>query len=97
MISLKSVPFINLNTPPAVKNQPLKKKINPLQLARHQYWDHGSGWKNTLNNLRLIIQPILLLWCLFPWLELLPDPRLLLGLNALILVISRSQPFYSSA
>ena len=34
-------------------------------------WNHQHGWKNTLNNFRLIIQPVIILWQIWPWLELL--------------------------
>ena len=29
--------------------------------SSHPQWNHQSGWKNVLNNFRLIIQPIILL------------------------------------
>jgi hypothetical protein len=33
----------------------------------------GIGWKNALNNLRLIIQPTILLWLISPWLDIFPN------------------------
>ncbi|MFB8789908.1 MAG: hypothetical protein U7123_13910 [Potamolinea sp.] len=34
-------------------------KLSPieLQFSQHQWWNQETGWKNVLNNLRLIIQP----------------------------------------
>jgi hypothetical protein len=29
--------------------------------SRHAWWDEGTGWKNLLNNLRLVLQPFVLL------------------------------------
>jgi hypothetical protein len=29
----------------------------PEKVHHHPWWDHRQGWKNLLNNLRLIIQP----------------------------------------
>jgi hypothetical protein len=29
------------------------------QFVQHPWWDNQSGWKNLLNNLRLIIQPFI--------------------------------------
>ena len=29
------------------------------EFAQHPWWDNQSGWKNLLNNLRLIIQPLI--------------------------------------
>ena len=31
------------------------------KFAEHDWWDEGQGWKNLLNNLRLIAQPSLIL------------------------------------
>ena len=62
----------------------------------HQQWNHEGGWKNILNNLRLIIQPTLLLWLIYPWLDIFPNSNLLFGFNNLIAAINQSQPFYYS-
>jgi hypothetical protein len=43
----------------------------------HQQWDRNKGWKSSLNNLRLIIQPTLTLWLLSPWLDIFPNRNLL--------------------
>jgi len=74
----------------------VEKKDNSVDFSVHQQWDCGSGWKNTLNNLRLILQPTLVLWLIFPWLEVFPNSKLLLGFNHLISLINQYQPFYSS-
>ncbi len=47
-------------------------------------WNHQNGWKNVLNNLRLVIQPTLLLWLISPWLDVFPNSSLLLGFHDLI-------------
>ncbi|MFN5241899.1 MAG: IS701 family transposase, partial [Aphanizomenon sp.] len=61
-----------------------------------QQWNHESGWKNTLNNLRLIVQPLLLFWLIYPWLDIFPKSYLLLGFNQLIDAMNGFLPFYSS-
>lgn len=33
----------------------------------HPWWDAGQGWKNGLNNLRLILQPYVCSCLLLPW------------------------------
>ncbi len=93
MVSLNSPPFFSLNQQQTSK---VEKKDNSLDFSIQQQWDCGGGWKNTLNNLRLILQPILLLWFIFPWLDVFPNSKLLLGFNHLISSINQSQPFYSS-
>ncbi|HEY9298195.1 MAG TPA: IS701 family transposase [Phormidium sp.] len=54
--------------------------LSPLQreskLAYHPWWDKGKGWKNILNNLRLIIQPFILFNLIRPWLTVFPIPQL---------------------
>jgi len=35
-------------------------------LTSHPQWNSPTGWKNVLNNVRLLVQPSLLLWLIFP-------------------------------
>ena len=49
------------------------------EFSIHQRWNQGSGWKNTLNNLRLILQPFVMFNVLQPWLKVFPIPHLALG------------------
>lgn len=94
MISLNSPAFLALN----LSDKALANPNNDLaKFSDHQQWNHQSGWKNTLNNLRLIVQPILLFWLIYPWLEIFPNSNLLLGFNNLIDIMNQFQPFYSSA
>ncbi|MEJ6485996.1 hypothetical protein N0Y54_32820, partial [Nostoc punctiforme UO1] len=53
----------------------------------HPWWDDGKGWKNILNNLRLIIQPFTLFNLIFPWLTVFPIPQLSLGFSKLQSII----------
>jgi hypothetical protein len=53
-------------------------------------------WKNPLNNLRLIVQPLLLFWLIYPWLDIFPNSYLLLEFNQLIDAMNGFFPFYSS-
>jgi len=45
----------------------------------HPDWNQASSWKQVLNNLRLVIQPSVILNLLQPWLNLFPIPRLSAG------------------
>ena len=49
------------------------------QFASHPWWDNGKGWKNILNNLRLIIQPFILFNLIYTWLTVFPIPHLSSG------------------
>ena len=93
MISLNSQAFLSLIHNNTTENKAI---TNSADFSIHQQWNHEGGWKNTLNNIRLIIQPTLLLWIIYPWLDIFPNSNLLLGFNHLIAAINQCQPFYSS-
>lgn len=56
-------------------------------------WDEGTGWKNWLNNLRLISLPFCCFNLLLPWLKVFPIPQLSLGFPRLIALMN----FFPSA
>ena len=47
------------------------------EMQKHPKWDKGKGWKNTLNNLRLFIQPLCYFNLLKPWLVVIFTPQIL--------------------
>jgi SRSO17 transposase len=95
MISLNSPAFLSLNqSHPILTDIP---EISPVDFTVHEQWNHQTGWKNTLNNLRLIVQPLLIFWLIYPWLDVFPNSNLLLGFNQLISAMNGFKPFYSSA
>lgn len=81
MISLNTQVFQSLNTSNSCDRE---AQISNIDLTAHPQWNHQTGWKNVLNNFRLILQPTFLLWLIFPWLEVLPNSSLLRGLHNLI-------------
>ena len=44
-------------------------------LAAHPAWDQGSGCKHQLNQLRLLLHPVVCSCLLLPWLHLVPLPH----------------------
>jgi SRSO17 transposase len=54
----------------------IKPAIKQDIFHKHKWWDHGKGWKNILNNLRLIIQPYVYYCLLYGWLEVFTMPFL---------------------
>lgn len=94
MISLNSPVFLKLNQSRQLEAEAQEPSADDF--SNHPQWNHESGWKNTLNNLRLIIQPLLLFWLIYPWLSLFPNSHLLLGFNHLIATINQFKPFYAS-
>lgn len=79
MVSLHSEQMFS--APPQSK---LKTKF-----ASHPWWDDGKGWKNILNNLRLIIQPFTLFNLIYPWLTVFPIPQLSNGFSKLQSIVYR--------
>ena len=94
MISLNSPAFLALTQ--SVQIHLKSQEANSVNFAKHQQWNHDSGWKNTLNNLRLIVQPLLLFWLIYPWVDIFPNSNLLLGFNHLIGAMNQFKFFYSS-
>jgi SRSO17 transposase len=88
MISLNTESFLALNLSELAD----KNSKTTINFTYHPQWNHQIGWKNALNNLRLIIQPSLLLWLIFPWLEVFPNSSLLLGLHRLINTMNQFHP-----
>ena len=93
MISLNPQALRSLNS----SNLPnFKDSQTNIDLTSHPQWNHQIGWKNVLNNLRLLLQPSLLFWLIFPWLEIFPNSYLLLGLHNLINSLNQFQPLLLS-
>jgi hypothetical protein len=96
MISCHSQLFCALNQSQALSSSNKGKEDAISDFSSHSQWSNQSGWKSTLNNLRLIIQPIIILWLISPWLDVFPNRYLCLGFHHLIDTINQFQPFYSS-
>ncbi len=71
MISLSSPAFLVLNQSRRPRDV---KESNSVNFFNHQQCNSESGWKNTLNNLRLIVQFLLLFWGIFPWVNVFLTP-----------------------
>lgn len=59
------------------------------KFQQHGGWDEKKGWKNLLNNLRLILQPFLSFNLIKRWLEVFPIPQLSLGFPRLIALMNQ--------
>ena len=57
--------------------------------ASHPWWDNGKGWKNILNNLRIILQPFTLFYLIQLWLTVFPIPQLSLVFAKLQSIVYR--------
>lgn len=63
--------------------------------SNHPWWESGHTWKSSLNNLRLIIQPLIFFHLIQPWLSIFPSQHLQLGFSKLINIMNRfrASPF----
>ncbi len=86
MITLNTQALVSLNS-----NNPPQSEISNTHFdgTSHPQWSDRTGWKNVLNNVRLLVQPSLVLWLIFPWLKIFPNSHLLLGLHHLIASINQ--------
>ncbi|OWY64133.1 hypothetical protein B7486_48970 [cyanobacterium TDX16] len=77
-----------LNNPP---NPGINSSSDPIveKFKEHEWWDNSQGWKNLLNNLRLIIQPFIFFNLIKPWLIVFPISYLSIGFSTLIALMNR--------
>jgi SRSO17 transposase len=74
-----------------IPDKGLQQPTDPVvsKFPEHQLWDEGKGWKNLLNNLRLVIQPYQFFNLLKPWLRVFPISHLSVGFFTLIALMNR--------
>ncbi len=98
MISLSSPPLLSLNQAPQIETEVQDTIfIDYVNFSNYKQCNHDSGWKNTLNNIRLIVESLLLFRLIYPWLDVfLNSDLLLLGFNHIICTINQFKPFFSS-
>ena len=53
------------------------------RFTQHPWWQNQTGWKNLLNNLRLVIQPLICFNWLKQWLKVMPNRQLRIGFEQL--------------
>jgi len=96
--------MISLHTPPLRQST---ESVTPdpdtdndhslLRMSKPPYWQPNHGWKNTLNNIRVLMKPSLLFWAIVPWFQVFPDWQLLSSLRPLLHRVNQFQYFFSSA
>lgn len=62
--------------------------LEPAKFSEHPWWDFNLGWKSTLNNLRLIIQPYVFFNLIKPWLAVFDIQCLRVGFWFLIEIMN---------
>ncbi len=84
LVSLHTAP---LHPHPDKQSQASSPSI-VAKFSTHPWWIEGTGWKNWLNNLRLILQPFVLFNVIRHWLKVFPIPALSLGFSRLIALMN---------
>ena len=67
---------------------PIENCWSKIKEYLRSQWNLGQGWKNILNNLRLILQPYQFFNSIKLWLEVFPIPRLSIGFSILITLMN---------
>jgi len=93
-ISLNCPAFLGLNQSRQIETEVQEK--SSVNFSIYQQWKPKCGWKNTINNWRLIIQPLLLFWLIYPWIDIFSNSHLLLVFNYLIAAMNQFKPCYAS-
>ena len=86
--------FCQLNKSSILSAPSISSQESVTNFTLHQQWSDKKGWKTTLNNFRLIIQPTILFWMIVPWLDIFPNRSLLLGFHKLIAVMNQFYSFF---
>ena len=59
------------------------------EFTQHAWWNEAKGWKNLLNNLRLVLQPFIFYNLIQPWLKVFVIPQLASGFAQLIAIMNQ--------
>jgi len=74
---------------PSAPNKSAPSPASPVnRFPQHRWWDTGNGWKNVLNDLRLILQPYICHCLILPWLLVFDIPALQLGFKQLTSIMN---------
>jgi SRSO17 transposase len=87
LVSLHCPPF-QVSSTEAAPPQVSQAATAVDRFQEHRWWDNGQGWKNKLNNLRLMLQPYVFHCLLFPWFLLFDIPGLRAGFRELISIMN---------
>jgi SRSO17 transposase len=85
--AFKAIDFLSNSEEDAILEKAthvVNKEDKQEKFHQHKWWDRGKGWKNLLNNLRLIIQPYVYYCLLYGWLEVFDLPFLKGGFTRLM-------------
>ncbi|MEO1147879.1 MAG: IS701 family transposase [Cyanobacteria bacterium J06638_22] len=85
LVSLHSVKGSPSN--PEAGDNPPSSEVT--EFTKHAWWNEKKGWKNLLNNLRLVLQPLIFCNLIQPWLKVFAAPQLARGFAQLIALMNQ--------
>ncbi|MEG4048348.1 IS701 family transposase [Microcoleus sp. Pol17_C1] len=83
-IIFRSYLMVSLHSEQLLKLPPQSES----NFSSYPWWDQGNGWKNILNNLRLILQPFVLFNFIKPWVRIFTIPKLSEGFFKLQMLVN---------
>jgi SRSO17 transposase len=86
LVTLTTAPFKSS----ATSSETPTSEIFRSSVTQHPHWNHQTNWKSALNNLQLLLLPMLGFNSILYWLQVFPIPKLSLELNRLISFINRA-------
>ncbi len=93
MVSLQSLAREPQKSPEKMDVFSATETVEPAKFSEHPGWDFNRGWKSTLNNLRLIIQPYVFFNLLKSWLAVFDIQCLRVGFWLLIEIMNEFQGY----
>jgi hypothetical protein len=81
LVGLQALQFKSSVTDSEISTNSSTKSYSRLtddskKISQHPEWEPGTNWKSSLNNLRLIIQPLTFWYLIEPWLRVFRIPGL---------------------
>jgi hypothetical protein len=78
---------------PAQERLGTQQEAPQEKFPQHKWWNPGQGWKATLNNMRLIIQPYVSYCLILPWLHVFVIPFFQEGFEHLVALMNHFKAF----
>jgi hypothetical protein len=93
MTSFQTPVFVSLQKSDASQSQ---EENSTPEYRQPQDWSSDRSWKSQLNDLRRLIQPLILFNLIVDWLDVFSNDNLLIGFNELIGTLNQLSLYFST-